>query len=74
MATSLVQGMVTNSVVHKIKKSAAEHRAAEARAEVDAAIEAWKQERNAATAGTTPSPGGEQPARLPAPASSPPPD
>jgi hypothetical protein len=69
MATSLVQGMVTNSVVHKVKKSAAERRASAARAEVDAAIEAWKQERN--TAGQPAPPAGTGETTSP-PAPSPP--
>jgi len=73
MATSLVQGMVTNSVVHKIKTSAAERRAAAARAEVDAAIEAWKMERNAAGGPPPPAADGEEtPGQSSPPSSAPP--
>jgi len=49
MATSLVEGMATNSVIHKIQKAKANRRASAAKAEVDAAIEAWKKERNSAS-------------------------
>jgi hypothetical protein len=44
-AVSLVEGMTTKSLAQKIKAASARRREAEARAEVDAAIEAWKEER-----------------------------
>jgi len=46
-ATSLVEGMTTKSLAQKIKAASERRRAEEARAEVDAAIEAWKGERDA---------------------------
>ncbi len=45
MSTSLVEGLTTKSLAQKIKTASARHRAAEASAEVDAAIEAWKAEQ-----------------------------
>ena len=47
MSTSLVEGLTTKSLAQKIKASAARRRAAEAHAEVDAAIDAWRSEQNA---------------------------
>jgi hypothetical protein len=45
-ATSLVEGMTTKSLAQKIKAASARRQAEEAHAEVDAAIEAWKGERD----------------------------
>ena len=53
-ATRLVEGMTTKSLAQKIRAASARHRAAEARAEVDAAIAAWKAEREAGTESTAP--------------------
>ena len=48
LATSLAQGLVTTAVTGKIKSALRERRQREAREEVDAAIEAWRREREAA--------------------------
>jgi hypothetical protein len=48
VASSFAQGVATNMVAGKIKRAAERRRAAEVRAEVDAAIEAWKHERERA--------------------------
>jgi hypothetical protein len=58
-ATSLVEGMTTKSLAQKIKAASARRRAAEASAEVDAAIAAWKDERAAGK--KEPRPGGAPP-------------
>jgi hypothetical protein len=52
LATSLAQGLVTTAVTGKIKSALRERRQREAREEVDAAIEAWRRERE--TAGERP--------------------
>lgn len=62
VASSFAQGVATNMVAGKIKKTMERRRANEARAEVDAAIEAWKKDREKA---------GAQPPE-PAPATTPP--
>jgi hypothetical protein len=48
MATSLVQRLATESVVGAIKAAIRERRERQAKEEVDAAIAAWKKERDAA--------------------------
>src|SRR6187401_3138552 len=53
-ATSLVEGMTTKSLAQKIKAASERRRAAEAQAEVDAAIEAWKGERETRRKGPEP--------------------
>src|SRR5215203_4156237 len=50
MATSLAQGVGAAAVIGKIKSTVKERRERNAREEVDAAIAAWKQERDAAAA------------------------
>jgi hypothetical protein len=50
MATSLAQGLAIETVVGAIKTAIRERREREAKAEVDAAIAAWKKEREAAAA------------------------
>jgi len=50
MATSLAQGIGAAAVIGKIKSTVKERRERNAREEVDAAIAAWKQERDAAAA------------------------
>ena len=54
LATSLAQGLITQAVAAKIKSAITERRAREAREEVDAAIEAWRREREAAGQSTPP--------------------
>ena len=48
LATSLAQGLITTAVAEKITSAIKERRAREAREEVDAAIDAWRREREAA--------------------------
>jgi hypothetical protein len=48
MATSLVQGLATETVAGAIKAAIRERRERQAKEEVDAAIAAWKKEREAA--------------------------
>jgi hypothetical protein len=50
MATSLAQGLGAAAVIGKIKSTVKERRERNAREEVDAAIAAWRQERDAAAA------------------------
>jgi hypothetical protein len=49
VASSFAQGVATNMVVGKIKKAVERRRASKVRAEVDAAIDAWKRDRQGAT-------------------------
>jgi hypothetical protein len=48
MVTSLVQGLATETVAGAIKAAIRERRERQAKEEVDAAIAAWKKEREAA--------------------------
>ena len=70
MATSLVQGLAIETVAGAITAAIRERRERQAKAEVDAAIAAWKKERDAAAAperGTAspPQEPGSQPAEQP---------
>lgn len=63
-ATSIVQALVTQALVSKVRHAAADRRAAEARDEVDAALAAWQRQqegtgRPSGASGSGPSPGND---------------
>lgn len=70
IATTFAEGVAVNALVGHLQKGST-RRASEARAEVDAAIEAWKRQREAAAVEGSPAPDVADPPTTPSPPSLP---
>jgi hypothetical protein len=70
IATSFAEGVAANAIAGRVKGSS-KRRASEARAEVDAVIEEWKRQREAAAAAKAPGLDVSDPLTPPSPASPP---